>query len=220
MLASELLTPDFPVMKPDDSLHKAIDVFLELCICHVPVVSETGLEGILPIDLVMDYQESGKKISDFKSDYIHINALIEQHGLDIFEMMAKYEITAIPVLDQSNQYVGCITSATLMNNLSNYYSFKHAGGIIDLSVGIRDYDLSEISRIVESNNAKILILYMDTDAQNEQYKITIKVDTLDLGRILAAFERFKYTIDYSHPSAQQKDELRERYDLMMKLFDL
>jgi acetoin utilization protein AcuB len=220
MVASELLTPDFPVMHPGDPLHKAIDVFLDHCICHVPVISETGLEGMLPIDLLMDIPDRGMLISDFKNDYINVSVSKDQHGLDIFEIMAKYELTAIPVLDENNQYLGIITTASLMTTLSNYYSFKQIGGIIVLNVGMRDYDLSEISRLVESNNAKVLILYLDTDAENAMFKITIKVDTLDLSRIIATFERYKYTIEYSHPSAQQKDELKERYDLMMKLFDI
>jgi acetoin utilization protein AcuB len=220
MLASELLTNDFPVVQPSDPLRKAVDVFLDQCICHVPVISENGLEGILPIDLIMDVSDQGKLISDYKDDYINAFVYKDQHGLDVFELMAKNEITAIPVLDEAHQYLGVITSSNLMSTLSNYYSFRQVGGIIVLNVGMRDYDLSEISRIVESNNAKVLILYMDTDEDNAMYKITIKVNTLDLDRILATFERFKYVIDYSHPNTQQKDELKDRYDLLMKLFDL
>jgi len=220
MLASELLTPDFPVVRPGDPLHKAVDVFLEHCICHVPVLTDNTLEGVLPIDLLMDIHEEGKVISDFKDDYINAYAYTDQHGLDIFELMAKFELTAIPVLDQNHHYAGCITVNNLMSKMSNFHSFKQVGGIIVLSVGIHDYDLSEISRIVESNNSKILILYLDSDAESQTYKITLKVDTLDLERILATFDRFKYTVDYSHPSARQKDELQERYELLMKLFDI
>jgi hypothetical protein len=107
-----------------------------------------------------------------------------------------------------------------MKTLSEYYSFKQAGGIIDLSVGIRDYNLSEISRIVESNNAKILILYLDTDEENALFKITLKIDTLDLSHILATFERFKYAVTYFYPATEQKEELKDRYDLLMKMFDI
>jgi acetoin utilization protein AcuB len=220
MLASELLITDFPVMQPDDPIHKAIDVFLDYCICHVPVLSESGFEGILPIDLLIDAQDRGKKISDYKQDYINAFVYKDQHGLDVFELMAKFELTSIPVLDEAHNYLGVITTANLLSKLSNYYSFRQVGGIIVLNVGMRDYDLSEISRLVESNNAKVLILYMDTDEENAMYKITIKVNTLDLDRILATFERFNYVIEYSHPNTQQKDELKDRYELLMKLFDI
>lgn len=64
------------------------------------------------------------------------------------------------------------------------------------------------------------MLYLDTDNENNLIKMTLKVNTLDLSHILATFERYKYTVDFFHPSAQQKDELRERYDLLMKLFDI
>lgn len=220
MFAGELVTTDFPVLKPDDPLHKAVDFFLDFCICHVPVVSENGLEGVLPVDLLMDIPDRGKLISDFKNDFIHVCVYMDQHGLDIFEIMARHELTAIPVLDENQHYIGCISSNTLMKKLSEFYSFKQAGGIIDLSVGIRDYSLSEISRIVESNNAKILVVYLETDEENAMFKITLKIDTLDLSHIRATFERFKYVVTYSYPANEQKDELKDRYDLLMKMFDI
>jgi predicted transcriptional regulator len=220
MQAQELLTDDVPLLTPEDKLFKAVDIFLDRCICHIPIVKDGILEGILPVDFLMDTIDKDVSISDFRSDWINAFAFSGQHGLDVFEIISRYELTALPVVDENKQYIGTIITQTLMSRLSGYYSFRQIGGIIVLNVGARDYDLSEISRIVESNGAKILILYMDTDEENGQFKVTIKVNTLDLSHILATFERFKYTIDYYHPSGMQRDELQERYGLLMKLFDL
>jgi len=220
MLASELISPDFPVLSLEDRLDKAINILHEHCVFHVPVITGNGFEGLLPIDLIIGNSDSNKPVSDFKNDFIHVFAYMDQHGLDIFEIMARHDLTSIPVLDMEQRYVGSISLNVLMTKLSNFYSFKTVGGIIILKVGIRDYNLAEISRIVESNNAKLLILYMDTNEENDMYHITIKVDTADLSHILATFERYQYEILFSYPSTLQKSQLQDRYDFLMKMFEL
>ncbi len=220
MLASEILSTDFPVLSPGDSLNKAINILHDQSIFHIPIVSDNSLVGLLPVDLLIAQSDHNKPISAFKNDYIHVYAYKDQHGLDIFEMMARHELSSIPVLDENQRYIGSISLNMLIMRLSGYYSFKTVGGIIVLKVGIRDYNLAEISRIAESNNAKILILYIDLMEDNENYKITIKVDTVDLSHILATFERFQYDIQYSYPSTLLKTQLQDRYDFLMKMFDI
>ncbi len=220
MLASELLSSDFPVLKPEDSLDKAISIFHDHCICHVPVVSKNTFEGLLPLDLLLGIPGQGKLISDFKNDYVYAYVQPEQHGLNVFEIMAKQELTAIAVLDEQQRYMGVVSMNKLASRLCNFYSFNKIGGIIELKVGMRDYNLSEISRIVESNNAKVLVLYLDADEENASYLITIKLDTIDLSHILATFERFQYEVKYSYPSSLQKDQTQDRYDFLMKMFDI
>jgi len=220
MRASELLSSDFPALRPEDSLEKAINIFHDHCICHVPVVSQNSLEGLLPVDLLLGIPDHGKLISDFKSDFIYAYVHPDQHGLDVFEVMARQGLSAVAVLDEQQHYIGTVSMNKLVTILSGFYSFKKTGGIIVIKVGMRDYDLSEISRIVESNNAKILILYLDADEENASYHITIKLDTIDLSHILATFERFQYEVEYSHPSSIQKDQIQDRYDFLMKMFDI
>lgn len=211
---------DFPVLKPEDSLEKAVNIFHEHCICHVPVVTKNKFLGLLPVDLLLGFSDHEKLISDFKSDYVYAFVHPDQHALDVFEVMALQGLSAIPVLDERQQYMGLISMDKLATTLGGFYSFKKSGGIIVIKVGMRDYDLSEISRIVESNNAKILVLYLDANEENADYRITIKLDTIDLSHILATFERFQYEVEYSYPSSLQKAQLQDRYDFLMKMFDI
>jgi len=61
---------------------------------------------------------------------------------------------------------------------------------------------------------------MDADELSGDLTITIKVNTLDLAHIIATFERYNYKIPYFYPSAEKSDDLKGRFDLLMKLFDL
>jgi hypothetical protein len=89
-----------------------------------------------------------------------------------------------------------------------------------LRIGVHDYNLNEISQIVVGNNGRIIMLYLDMDEATETYILTLKLDTLNLAPILATFERYKYTVSYYQPSGSEKDDLRDRYELLMKLFDI
>ena len=221
MQASELLTENFPTLKPEDSLGRVVELFLDTCVGHFPVVSEDDLlQGILPADVAMAGGDSAKHVSDVKEDWIHAAVLQEQHGLHVFEVAAKHQLTSIPVITEERRYTGSITTENLLTAIGNLYSFKNIGGIIVLTVGPRDYDLAEIARIISSNNAKILVLYMDADEVSGELTITIKVNTLDLTHIVATFDRYNYKMPYYYPSEEKSDEMKDRFDLLMKLFDL
>jgi CBS domain-containing protein len=221
MQASELMMTDFPVLQSADEVQKAVDIFLDSSIGHIPIVDMEGnLEGIFPTDMVIHGANRDQPLSDFRDDWMQAFVYPEQHGLIVFEVLARLELSAVPVVSEQRVYQGTISTHDLLTRLSSFYSFREPGGIILLSVGTHDFNLGEIARIVESNNAKILMLYMDMDEAAEFMKVTIKVSTTDLSHIIPTFERFKYTVDYFFPNVLERDELKERYDMVMKLFDL
>lgn len=221
MLASQFITTEIPPLRAGDTLHRAVMIFLDFYVAHLPIVNEDGtLAGTLPVDLIVDEANKEQLISDFKEDWIFTRVGANTHALTAFETISRHELSAIPIVDDSNQYQGLVTLQNLTNRLAACYSFSRPGGIIVLRLGMRDYNLSEISRIVESENAKILLLYMDTIEEEGTILLTLKLNTLDLERILASFDRFNYTIDFFQPSEKARDELRDRYDLLMKLFDV
>ncbi|RYD82461.1 MAG: CBS domain-containing protein [Sphingobacteriales bacterium] len=220
MLASELLTDTLPVLSLQDPLSKAVNFYLDSAVCHLPVVAEGTLQGILPTDLLINIPDKHQLIGAFRDDFVNAFVFPDQHGLDVFELIAKLSLTSIPVIDDQRNYLGSVITEDLLTRLSNYYSFKHVGGIIVLRLGFRDYNLSEIAHIVSGNNARILMLYLDADEENEQYRLTIKLDTLNLSSIVATFERYKYIVDFYRPTGIEKEELDDKYALLMKLFDL
>ena len=221
MQATDLMSTSFPVLHPEDEVQKAIDIFLDTSVGHIPVINKDGiLEGVFQTSLIMHQALKDEKLSDYKEDWIQAFVYPDQHGLMVFEVLARLELSAVPVIDEQRAYVGLITTQEILLRMSDLYSFKETGGIILLTVGTHDYNMTEIARIVESNNAKVLMLYMGMDGEAGSFKITLKVNTLDLSHIIPTFERFNYTVDFYFPNALQRDELQEQYDLVMKLFDL
>ncbi|MEQ8812651.1 MAG: cbs domain containing protein, partial [Imperialibacter sp.] len=80
-----------------------------------------------------------------------------------------------------------------------------------------DYSLAEISRLIESDNGKILSSYL-TDDPNDSSKVslTIKINLEDLSRVQATLERFGYQIVAKFNNAPEAVDEQERMDILMK----
>lgn len=68
--------------------------------------------------------------------------------------------------------------------------------LIILEIPVNDYTLTDIARIVESNNAKVMNLFVLPVANGTTLLISIKLNILDLTMVMMSFERFNYKILY------------------------
>lgn len=219
MIASELISPNISYLSPENTTSEAKAMLEDYCLCHLPIVKDNMLLGILPAEAINNELEQDRKLAEYKEDFILSWAHSQQHFLDIFKQIGDKELTLLPVVEQGNQYIGAIEIASLLNHFANLYSFNEPGGIFTLTIPYRNYDLSEISRIIESNNSKILSLFTQIDEDAYTLTVTIKVNSQDLKNLQATFERYDYYINVHQTYDTRADEMKERYDLLMKYID-
>lgn len=89
--------------------------------------------------------------------------------------------------------------------------------IIQLEMGTYDYSLTEIARIVEENDAKILGLTVDNIPEDPgRILVSILVNKSDCGAIQQSFYRYNYNVVNIFSSPDENNDLRDRYALLMK----
>jgi CBS domain-containing protein len=71
------------------------------------------------------------------------------------------------VLDATGNYIGLITLTDILKHYSESGLFDDAAGVIVLEVGAKSYSMSEIARMIEDENARILSFYITPNAENE-----------------------------------------------------
>jgi acetoin utilization protein AcuB len=95
------------------------------------------------------------------------------------------------------------------------------GGIIVLEMIERDYSLSQIAMIVESNNIKIMSMYITSPADSARLEVTLKVNTTDLLALIRTFERYNYEVKTWVTTNDSLDRFySERFDLLMKYLNM
>jgi hypothetical protein len=96
---------------------------------------------------------------------------------------------------------------------------KEAGGIIIVKKALNDYSMSQITQIVESNDGKLLGLFV-SDSDTESIEITIKVTLGAINDIIQSFRRYNYEIISEHNEDNYINNLKERADYLDKYLNI
>lgn len=142
-----------------------------------------------------------------------------QHVYDVIRQVYD-KLTLIPVINANNHYLGSITLQCLVKYFARLAAVDNPGGIIVLEMGVRDYSLSEIAQIVESNDASILSLYINVLPDSNRMEVTLKINRMDIGAVIQTFNRYNYEIKASFFEDDYNDTLRDRYESLMKFLDI
>lgn len=98
---------------------------------------------------------------------------------------------------------------------------ERENSLLILEVGLKDYTLTEIARIVESNNAHVLNLAVLPVSDGSTLLISIKLDVSDLTLILRSFERFNYNVLYHYmKEGEINDQQKERLNELLYYLDM
>jgi acetoin utilization protein AcuB len=220
MYAREIVTEGLKPLNNSDTGENAIVHMHEYNVNQLPVTEGDKYIGIIGMDDIITLKHLNDPISQLqtalKRPYVHENA----HIYEVMKAAIEYNVKLVPVLSLDDKYIGLITAESCMRAFAKLQSVMDEGGIISLSIPVKDFQLSEIARIVESNGAQILNYYSDIDQKTSTINITLKLNTNELSAIIAAFERYEYEVQGVHQDESYQEDVKDRYDALMKYLDV
>jgi acetoin utilization protein AcuB len=220
MTARDLINDSFPPLKPDDTGLKAIRWMEEFRLDHLPLVDQTNYIGLISEQDVLKLDSLERPLSHQQIPLIKPFAKANQPIFEVVKIMAQHHLTLIPVVDDDNHYLGLINTTDLLKYYKDSGIFDDATGVVVLEMDTRNYSLSEIAHLVELEDAKILSSFVTPHPENETFDITLKINQVDLSRILSSFSRHGYYVKEHYNQAQFVEDLRSRYDSLIKYLDI
>lgn len=221
MLARNLISEIIPTLKTSDTGQDALNWMEAFRVSHLPIVNNKIFLGLISDSDIYKLNSATEPLGNHTLSLIKPYVLERQHIYDVMELSAKLKLSLIPVLNSENEYQGVITLPDLVHQFSDLLAVNTAGGLLQIEVGLRDYALSEIARIVEDENSKILSLYLTQDYFLDKYYITIKLDRTDMTPIINAFERYGYNIRASFGSRIDADDKAMRnYESLLRYLNV
>jgi len=221
MLAKDLISDVVPALRTSDSGQKALywmDIFR---ISHLPIVNNEDFLGLISDKDIYDFNMSDEPIGNHSLSLFSPYVTEEQHVYEIIELASRLNLSIVPVLNHSNHYKGVITQHDLIHYFADFSALKEPGAIIVLEMSIHDYSLTQIAQIVESNDAKILSLYISSHSSSTRLELTIKINKNDLTSIIQTFTRYNYTVQSTFMDHDDMDSLYEnRYEMFMKYLSI
>lgn len=216
MVINEIISHDILPLQPSDTGNTALSWMEELRVSHLPVVLQDNYWGLISDKELYLMDDTAQSLSTFNHALARPYVLGHQHLYDVFKLISSINISVIPVLDDKEIYLGCILNTDLLQQMAHCCSLSQPGSIIVLEMNLVDYSLTEISRIVESNDAKILHSGVKTFENSNNALVTLKLNKIDIASIIQTFNRYEYEVAASFSEENNYEELiKERYDALM-----
>lgn len=217
MLAKELISDIVTALKTSDTGTQALAWMEVFRIKHLPIVNHREFLGLISDADIYDLNNPDEPVGNHSLSLAKPYVTEDQHIYEVIELLSRLELTLVPVLNYEKQYLGVITQEELTQHFAHLSAMQQPGGIIELEMNEHDYSLSEISQIVESNNARILSLYVASNGERSKIRVTLKINLTDLTSVMETFNRYNYTVVASHLNDEDLDEFyQERFDVFLK----
>jgi acetoin utilization protein AcuB len=217
MIAAKILNNSITPVKTSNTGEEALAMMSEYFVRHLPIVNEDQLLGIVSEDDILDH-DIMEPIGSYHIPLIKTFAREKDHVFEVLQLLANYDLSAVPVVDERQIYQGSITQQAIIKYFSESFSFSDPGSILVLDMPERDYYLSEIARIVENENAKILSAFVTRDKDEEPLYLTLKINVQEISAVVAALRRYDYNVNSFFTEMAFIDTLKERYDALMAFF--
>lgn len=212
------INTDFKPINSNDTIAVVQDFFFELAFSHFPVIEEGVYLGCMASEDIETF-DADKNVMDYRYTLEGFFVRSNDLWLDVLEVFAKNHTNIVPVLDHTNQYIGYYELEDIMKFFHETPFLKEPGGIIVVKKAVIDYAMSQITQIVESNNGRLLGLFI-SEADVESVQITIKISLGAMNDIIQTFRRYNYEIISEHQQDNYINNLKERSDYLDKYLNI
>ena len=220
MLTIELINTNIPRLQLKDSVSKALALINDFRLTHLPVVEDEKYLGLISEEDLLDAEEQKMPVELMQENFVRASVHENEHFLNAVTCSNQFDTTVVPVVNEENELMGVITTSDLLKTLGNFAGTNEIGGIIVLEMERSQFTISEISRIVESNDATILHLNTTVHSETGMLTVTIHLNKKEISAIVATFERYDYDVIYYFGNENFENEIHSNYRHLMNYLDI
>ena len=206
-----------PTINEKTSPAVCIEVMMDAQCFELPVQKNNQLIGSVKLeDCISSKQE-------FIEQLISPGFLSVYHQMHLFDVLQIFKFSpknVCAVLGENQEWIGILTKNQIINSLSQTLSIEQNGSILILEMASAQYSTNELSRIIEGEGSKVLGLWLHKDEDSARIKVTVKINTSNVERIINGFDRFGYDIIATFGDDDYKDNINRKFQSFMKYIDL
>ena len=219
MNINEYILKEIKALKLKNTVKSAQKLFKNYPITHFPVIENGKLLGSFAED---DLQTIENKEDELVS-YTHLlNSFFADEKATVLELLkifADNDTTVIPVLNENKNYIGYYDLRDVLDVFSTSPFMVEESEILIVEKLEDDYSMSEVSQIVESNDGKLLGLYI-SERKNGFVQVTLKIVSEEINEIMHTFRRYDYKVISTHENDIYLEDLKSRSEYLQKYLEM
>ena len=191
----------------------------EIPVTHLPVVQNNIFLGCFSESDVRTIENREETIEEHKDSLTFFYADKEHKLLDLITIFSDNDTNILPVLNSNKEYLGYYELNDVLDVFNSSPFLYQQGVIITIEKLKKDFSISEAAQIIESNNAKLLGVYISSE-KADTFEVTVKIITEDINTIIQTFRRYNYNIISEHKDDFYLEDLKNRSDYLQKYLDM
>ena len=216
MIAKALIDHMIPSLKPTDDISKSKLLMDELRLAELPVVDQDHFLGMITDQMLFDDELQFSEVGHYPLSGARAKADQNTHYFDILRTAHTEDTHLVAVEDEKEKYLGVVTTDRIVEEFATSVAINAPGALLVLRLGILDYSLSDISRIIEINDAKILSAHVSDDrTDSSKILVTIKLNTENVSRIVASLGHQGFMVENAFNAVSLESNDKERLDIFM-----
>jgi len=216
-IASYILN-DVTPLSVNSKVKEAQLVFNQLTFSHIPITQDGVYLGCLS-ETDSHCFDADKPINEYRYALEQFFVRAQTNWIDVLEAFAQNSSNVMPILNEKNDYVGYYELNDIISIFNDTPFLHEPGSVLVVEKGIKDYSFSEISQIVESNNAKLLGAFI-SKIENDVVQVTLKLNNSGLNEIVQSFRRYNYNIISEFEEDAYIQNLKERSEYLNKYLNI
>lgn len=218
MNIAEYILNDVTPLTITDQVKDAQLVFNQLTFSHIPILENGVYIGCLS-ETDSHCFEGDKSINECRYSLEQFFVRAQTNWIDVLEAFAQNSTNVMPILNEDNKYIGYYELNDIIGIFNDTPFLHELGSVLVVEKGSKDYSFSEISQIIESNDARLLGAFI-SKAENDIVQVTIKLNNGSLNDIVQSFRRYSYNIVSEFAEDAYIQNLKERSEYLNKYLNI
>ncbi len=200
MIAPEIISDITTALQTDENGEHALIQMHEHNMSQLPVLDGNKYIGLVTMEDVINMKHLSKPLKNFTDKFRRPFVLNTAHIFDVMKAAVDFNVRVVPVVDEQHHYLGLVSAESCLRAFATLNSVKNPGAIIEMQIAQQEFSLTEVARLAAEND--------------------VKLNTTDVASLIATFERFSYEIKEVHNEVAYTEDLKDRYDALMRYLNV
>jgi Mg/Co/Ni transporter MgtE len=215
---TDFINNQYKPIQVSASIADVADLFLDEEYTHFPILEDDVFLGSISKEDT-DLFSVTDAINEHKYNLARFFVRNDMNWFDVLEKFSKNHTNILPVLDDKNNYLGYYELDDILHFFNETTFVKEDGNTIIVEKETADFTFSQICQIVESNDAKLLGVFISNNLGTKT-EITLKISQSNFNEIIQTFRRYNYTILSEHHEDAYLADLKYRSDYLNKYINI
>ncbi len=217
MIVKDIISNDIPYLKKTDTIEYALLVMEDYGVRNLPIVDNKQLSGYalrsllesLDSNLTLETLKYGSEPISIDPNHSVISCI-----KSFFDN--QFDILAVATKEE---FLGVVWSQDVLNGLGQSITAQSDGSALLIRCSVFNYSITEIGRLIEAEDGKILGLWSWQHEEDQDIDILLKLNIRHIDNITQILQSNGYTI--LNKINQQSDDLfEERYKSLINYLDI